>query len=228
MQYIKDNSGKVVLAFDGNNLYFNSQEQDSDSDSEMDESISLEKLRLVNNGGLKLNTILEYQKELAIISDTKDILKKIISSIPHLSEILVQHEKACKSINRRIVLLEREFSGPAFSGRIRLCLDGHDMFDLYSSTKGNLSASERIEYYGLDSNDYWDQIQATGEFFEHTISKIKTARELHEGIITILTKAEQWNMKEDEIEWKIIIDALLSNKATCKMGIELQSISTND
>ncbi len=69
MEFIKDKSGKIVLAFDGDNLYFHSQEPDEDSD--FDESISIEQLKVENNGGLKLFTILYLQEELDIISEAE-------------------------------------------------------------------------------------------------------------------------------------------------------------
>ena len=67
MDFIKDKYGKIVLAFDGDNLYFHSQEPDEDSDFK--ESISIEQLKVENNGGLKLYTILDLQEERDIISE---------------------------------------------------------------------------------------------------------------------------------------------------------------
>ena len=169
MEYIKDKPGKIVLAFDSDNLYFHSQEPDEDSD--FDDSISIEQLKVENNGGLKLYTILDLQEELDIISDTKYIIKIIKKSIPHLAQIISEHEKSISSLEERIVLLEMEGSGPASAWMDYLFLnDFNKTFDLCSSRKGYLSASEIIEYYGRGDAEYWDQIQAKGELFIQEIS----------------------------------------------------------
>ncbi len=233
MEYIRDKSGNIVLAFDGDNLYFHSQELDieseSDIGSEPDESISIENLSNQNNGGLKLYTILDLQQQLDIISDTNYIIRKIKKTIPYLADIIKKHEASISLLNDRIVLMEMEGSGPASSWMDYLYIVyGNNSFDLCSSRKGYLSASEIIEYYGLEENEYWDQIQATGESIEEEILEIKTVNELHDGIISILTKEEQWNMKEDEIDWRKILDVLIHHKATNKLGIELKSMINND
>jgi len=227
MEFIKDKSGKIVLAFDGDNLYFHSQEPDEDSD--FDESISIEQLKVENNGGLKLFTILYLQEELDIISDTKYIIKKIKKTIPYLAQIISEHEESISSLEERIVLLEMEVSGPASSGMSYLCLVvGNKIFDLYSSHRGYLSTSEIIEYYGLGDAEYWDQIQANGEFFKEEISEIKNGKELHDGIVLLLENEEQWNIMKDDIDWAKIVDVLFHNKATLKLGIELKSLISNE
>jgi len=227
MEYIKDKSGKIVLTFDGENLYYHSQEPDEDSD--LDESISIEQLRVENNGGLKLYTIIELQEELDIISDTKYIITKIRKTIPHLAQIISEHEKSICSLKKRIVLLEMEVSAPAPAGMSYLFLvGGNKTFDLCSSHRGYLSASEIIEYYGLDENEYWDQIQANGEFIEEIITDIETVKDLHDGIVLLLKNEEQWNIEEDEINWVRIVNALLDNKNTYKLGIELKSMIIKD
>ena len=227
MEYIKDNSGKIVLAFDGNNLYFHSQEPDEDSD--FNESISIEQLKVENNGGLKLYTILDLQEERDIISDTKYIINKIKKTIPYLAQIISEHEESISSLEERIVLLEMEGSGPASAWMDYLFLnDSNKTFDLCSSRKGYLSASEIIEYYGLGDEEYWDQIQANGEFFIEDILEIKNGKELHDGIVLLLENEEQWNIMKDDIDWEIIVDVLFHNKATLKLGIELKSLISND
>lgn len=227
MEYIKDKSGKIVLAFDGEDLYYHSQEPDEDSD--LDESISIEQLRVENNGGLKLYTIIELQEELDIISDTKYIITKIRKTIPHLAQIMSEHEKSISSLKKRIVLLEMEVSAPASAGMSYLFLvGGNKTFDLCSSHRGYLSASEIIEYYGLGENEYWDQIQANGEFIEEIITDIETVKDLQDGIVLLLKNEEQWNIVEDEINWVRIVNALLDNKNTYKLGIELKSMIIKD
>jgi len=227
MEYIKDKSEKIVLAFDDGNLYFHSQEPDEDSD--FDKSISIEQLKVENNGGLKLYTILDLQEELDIISDKKYVIKKIKNTIPPLAQIISEHEESISLLNKRIVLLEMKVSGPASSGMSYLFLvDGNKIFDLCSSHRGYLSASEIIEYYGLGENEYWDQIQANGEFFERTITDIESVKDLHDGIVLLLQNEEQWNIMEDDIDWAKIVDVLFHNKATLKLGIELKSLISND
>jgi len=195
----------------------------------LDESISIEQLRVENNGGLKLYTIIELQEELDIISDTKYIITKIRKTIPHLAQIISEHEKSICSLKKRIVLLEMEVSAPAPAGMSYLFLvGGNKTFDLCSSHRGYLSASEIIEYYGLDENEYWDQIQANGEFIEEIITDIETVKDLHDGIVLLLKNEEQWNIEEDEINWVRIVNALLDNKNTYKLGIELKSMIIKD
>ena len=227
MDFIKDKSGKIVLAFDGDNLYFHSQEPDEDSDFK--ESISIEQLKVENNGGLKLYTILDLQEERDIISDTNYIINKIKNTIPYLAQIISEHEESISSLEERIVLLEMEGSGPASAWMDYLFLnDSNQTFDLCSSRKGYLSASEIIEYYGLGDEKYWDQIQANGEFFIEEILEIKNGKELHDVIVLLLENEEQWNIMKDDIDWAKIVDVLFHNKATLKLGIELKSLISND
>lgn len=227
MEYIKEKSGTIVLAFDGDNLYFHSQEPDEDSD--LDESISIEQLKVENNGGLKLYTILDLQRELDIVSDTTYIIRKIKKSLPSLAQIIEEHEASISSLKKRIVLLEMEGSGPASA-----CMDyvylvkDSNTIDLISSRKDYLSASEIIEYYGLGENEYWDQLQANGEFIVNEIADIETAQELYDGIVSLLNNGEQWNLNEDDINWIKITNVMLHNKVTHKLGIELKSLISND
>jgi hypothetical protein len=222
MEYIKDKSGIIVLAFDGDNLYYRSHEADENSD--LYHSISIEQLTIENNGGLKLFTILEYQKELNIISDSNYIIKKVKKLIPYLAKIISEHEKAISSLEKRIVLLEMEVSGPASAGMSYLFLvGGNKTFNLCSSHRSYLSASEIIEVYGLGENEYWDQIQVNGEFIEEIITDIETVKDLHDGIVLLLVNEEQWNIEEDKINWVKIVNALLDNTNTYKLGIELKS-----
>ena len=227
MEYIKDKSGTIVLAFDGDNIYYHFQEPDNNP--EPDQSISIEHLSIENNGGLKLYTILDLQVELDIITDKNDIVRNIKKNIPYLAHLIKEHEAIISAINDRIVLMEMEGSGPASSWIDYLyILYDNSSFDLCSSRKGYLSASEIIDYYGLEENEYWDQIQANGEFIEENILEIKTVNELQDGIISILTNEEKWNMREADIDWTTIVDVLLHNKATHMLGIELKSLIAND
>jgi hypothetical protein len=229
MEYIKDKSGTIILAFDGDNIYYHFQEPDDDPEPEPDQSISIEHLRLENNGGLKLFTILDLLEELDIITDKNDILRKVKKNIPYLAHLIKEHEAIISAINDRIVLMKMEGSGPASSWIDYLyILYGNSSFDLCSSRMGYLSASEIIDYYGLEENEYWDQIQANGEFIEENILEIKTVNELQDGIISILTNEEKWNMKEAEIDWREIVDVLIHNMATHKLGIELKSMINTD
>ena len=122
-----------------------------------------------------------------------------------------------------------EGSGPASSWMDYLFLnDSNKTFNLCSSSKGYLSASEIIDYYGLGDEEYWDQIQANGEFFIEEILEIKNGKELHDGIVLLLENEEQWNILKDDIDWAKIVDILFHNKATLKLGKELKSLISND
>ena len=146
-----------------------------------------------------------------------------------MAQIISEHEESISSLKKRIVLLEMEVSAPASAGMSYLFLvGGNKTFDLCNSHRGYLSASEIIEYYGLDENEYWNQIQANGEFIEKIITNIESAKDLHDGIVLLLENEEQWNIVEDDIDWKKIVDVLFHNKATLKLGIELKSLISNN
>lgn len=220
MEYIKDKLGAVVLAFDNENLYYNTHELDKDS--RLEECIGFAQLRLGGNGGLKLRTILEFQEELGIITDIDYVLNDIKQTTHILSEIIHEYEDSISSLNNRIVLLEMEGSGHASVWKDYLCLIvENDSLTIYSSRKGALTASEIIEYYGLGENEYWDQIQVNGEFIEQCFSQITSSQVFCDTVNAILT-SDQWMMKPDEVDWKSIVEVLLSNTCTNQMGIELK------
>ncbi len=220
MEYIKDKSGAVVLAFDNENLYYNTHELDEDS--RLEECISFAQLRLGGNGGLKLRTILEFQEELGIITDIDYVLNEIRQTTHILSEIILEYEDSISSLNNRIVLLEMEGSGHASVWKDYLYLIvENDSLTICSSRKGALTASEIIEYYGLGENEYWDQIQVNGEFIEQCFSQITSSQVFCDTVNAILT-SDQWMMKPDEVDWKSIVEVLLSNTCTNQMGIELK------
>lgn len=227
MEYIKDKKGTIVIAFDGDNLHYLTQEPDGDM--ELNESISIKQLRAENVGGLKLFTILNLQEELGIISDINYVVKKIKKTIPLLAQLIKEYEDSISSLSERIILLEMEGSGPTSGWMDYLFLEeSNRTFHLYSSRRDFLSASEKIEYYGLGESEYWDQIQPNGEFIEGEISEIKNGYELHDEIVLLLKMEEQWNMEEDEIDWEAIVEILLNNKGTNNLGIELKSKTSND
>lgn len=227
MDFIKDKAGKVVLAFDADSLYFHSQEPDEDS--EFENSITIHQIRDENNGVLKLFTLLDLQEELDIISDKNFIVSKIRQLIPQVSHSISKHEEFVSNLANRIILLKLEFSGPASGGISCLFLDGGDKrYDLSISNRPYLSASEILEYYGLGENEYWDQIQANGEFIESTIPDIETGKELYNGIALLLKNDENWNLEEHKINWVEISETLMNNHKTSQLGTELKSIITKD
>lgn len=215
------------MAYDGQILYYNTSEVDDEEfDIEDWSSIPIEHLDINNNGGLKLFTLLEYQKELGVFADIYEVVHSIKLKIPYLSSLIDDYNSAIVEIGKRIVLFEEEGSGPASSWTDRLYLYDDD-FTIRSSRKSNESASEIIEYHGLGINEYWDQIQANGEFIEQSISNIKSGEDLYKAIIKILTSQEQWNIKEEDINCQLIINNLVANSATEKIGLELKNICSN-
>jgi len=227
MDFIKDKAGKVVLAFDADSLYFHSQEPDEDS--KFENSITIHQIRDQNNGVLKLFTILDLQKNLDIISDKNYVVSKIRQVIPQLSLSISEHEKLVSSLAERIILLEKEFSDPASGGITCLFLEGGDKgYELSISNRPYLSASEILEYYGLGENEYWNQIQANGEFVESTIPDIETGKELYNAIVLLLKNDENWNLEENKINWLEISETLMNNLKTSQLGTELKSIITKD
>ncbi len=221
MKYIKDKSGTIVLAFDGETLYYRTQEE-SISDLELDESLSIQHLALENNGSLKLAVILDLLEDLGIITDIDFIKNSIKKNIPILAKLLFDHEIAVSSDKDRIVLIEKESDGPLISHKDILYLDVNS-FDLYISRKSYHSASEIIEYYGLENNEYWDQIQSNGEFIEGEYLDIENAGDLLEGIKTLLSSNDSCGILFDEINFWEIIEKLSKYKVTRKLSTELQS-----
>lgn len=226
MNYIKNKQGVLIIAFDGEHLFYNI-DVDFDGDDWNDmSSIPIEYLDINNNGGLKLFTLLEYQKELGVLADIDEVVHSIKLNIPYLSSLIDSYNSTIVELENRIILLEEEGSGPASSWTDRLYLNDDD-FTIRSSRKGNESASEIIDYYGLGNNEYWDQIQANGEFVDQSIPNIKSGEDLYKGIMEILTNEAQWNMKKEDINWQLIINNLVSNSATEKIGLALKNISSN-
>jgi hypothetical protein len=224
---IKDNNGKIILAYVGPILFYNTSEQeDEEFDIEDWSSIPFEHLDINNNGGLKLFTLLEYQKELGVLTDIDEVVHSIKLNIPYLSTLIDDYNSTIVELENRIILLEEEGSGPATSWTDRLYLND-DGFKIQSSRKGNESASEIIDYYGLGNNEYWDQIQANGEFIEQSIFNIKSGEDLYKGIIELLTNEEQWNIKEEDINWQLIINNLVAKSAMEKIGLELKKICSS-
>lgn len=222
MKYIKEKSGNIVLAFDNENLYYNTHEVNEDS--KLEETISFAQLRLGGNGGLKLRTILDFQEELEIIADIDYVVSEIKQNIPVLSELIQKHEDSIVLLNNRIVLLELESSGHASAWKDYLYLvKENDSFILFSSRKALLSASDIIEYYGLCENEYWDQIQVNGEFIEQCFANITSPQMLYDAVNGILA-SDQWMMKTEDVDWKSIIEVLLKNKHTNQIGIELKML----
>ena len=226
MIVIKDINGKIILAYDGPLLYYNTSEEDEE-EFEIDglNSIRIEYLDINDSGGLKLYTLLEYQKELGVFTDIEQVVQSIKENIPYLSRLLDDYYSSIAALNKRIVLLEVEGSGPASSwSTILYLIDETGHFTLESSRKRNESASEIVEYYGLGNNEYWNQIQANGEFVQQQISNIKSGEDLFNGIIEILANEEHWNIKEENIKWQLIINNLVANSSTHKIGLELKNI----
>ncbi len=226
MNYIKNKQGVLIIAFDGEHLFYNVDEDFDGDDLNDMSSIPIEHLDIDNNGGLKLFTLLEYQMELGVLSDIDEVLHSIKLNIPYLSSLIDDYNSTIVALNKRVVLLVEEGSGPASSWTDRLYLN-EDGFTIRSSRKGNESASEIIENYGLGNNEYWDQIQANGEFVEQSFPNIKSGEDLYKGIMEILTNEAQWNMKEEDINWQLIINNLVSNSSTEKIGLALKNISSN-
>ena len=236
MEFIKDKTQTIVMALDDNELYYFDQEPDEFSElNETEimnlfingecESILYEQLKDDSDGWLKLETIIELQEEMDIISNVDYIINEIKNKSLFLAKIITEYEKSIAFLSDRIVLLEIEGSGSASAWMDFLFLvEGNNTFDLCSSRKGYFSASEKIEYFGLGEHEYWNQTQANGEFIEDEITDIKTVKELHDGIVLLLKNDEQWNLNEDEIDWVTIVDVLLHNKATHKLGVELRLV----
>ncbi len=229
MEYIKNKDGTIAIAIDEQYIYYPCQKPDTSeelNEIELFESNGLEsvELKYIENGnGRKLFTLLEYQNELELISDSDYILEKLKKINSTWSNIITSYEKSLRKLNRRIVLLEKEGSGPASSWNdILYLVPAGKTFQLWSCRYPYMSAEEIIENYGLEDSEYWDQVLDSGESIEASISDINSGETLRDGIISILNREEQWNLSVNEIEWDAIIQALLRNKISNKNGSELR------
>lgn len=229
MILIKDINGKIILAYDGQILYYNTSEEDEEEFKIEDlNSIPIDYLDTNNSGGLKLFTLLEYQKELGVFTDVEQVVQSIKDNIPYLSRLIDDYYSSIAALNKRLVLLDEEGSGPASSwSAILYLIDKGSHFTIVSSRKAYESASEILEFYGLGNNEYWNQIQANGEFVQQQISNLKSGEDLFKGIIEILADEEHWNIKEENIKWQLIINNLVTNSLTQKIGEELKNICSN-
>jgi hypothetical protein len=220
MTIFTNDVGRIIIALDDRYLYFNSIEPDDNSIPSS--SIPLNDLLDDHNGDMKLLTILNLQVELDLVSDFDSFKKEFFNKSTLFRRVIENHQIVLDRLNERTIILEIEKSGPASSFNLLLFLrcDEHE-FELVSSRDPYLLASEIIEYYGFEDNEFWDQIQSNGEFFEMGIDYIKTGEHLYNGVVSILTNEELWNMRKEEIPWQHILDSLLNDNRTKAIGEEL-------
>ena len=220
MTLITDDTGRIIIALDDCYLYFNRNEPDDTSIPVS--SISLDHLLDDYHGGLKLLTILNLQVELNLISDLDGFKKEVCKKSALLRRVIENHQIVLDKMNERTIILEIETSGPASSfNRLLFLTCAEDGFELASSSDPSLLSTEIIEYYGLEDNEFWDQIQSNGEFFETGIENIKTGEHLFNGVVSILTNEDLWKMQKEEIPWQHILDSLLNDNRTKAIGEEL-------
>ena len=232
MEYIKDKTGDIVLAVDEKNLYYLSE--DPEEYSELDENevkqlfldgetASIEIVYLKDDSGYKLLTLLKLQEEMGLVDEKEYVFEQLQKINPFWNQVITSYFECLNSLSKRIILMELDGNGPTSSWNDILSLfsDG-ESFDLYSYRDGSLSASEIIEYYGFEDSEFWDFSLANGEFIEGQKNDLKSANELYDGIVTLLGNCEQWDIPECDIDWNTIIDVLLQDEKTLKIGLELK------
>jgi hypothetical protein len=219
MEYIRDLNGAIILSADDFYLYYAYDEDMNVADLYATEICQFAESK---NGGLKLNTILDFQEELGFVFNRSTVLHDIKEKFSFLIPAILSIELAESLMNSRLVLTEKEGCGPgsSYTDYLYLIVE-NDSLTVCSSRKGALSASEIIEYYGLGENEYWDQIQVNGEFIEQCFSQITSPQVFCDTVNAILT-SDQWMMKPDEVDWKSIVEVLLLNTCTTQLGIELK------
>ena len=220
MTYFTNDVGRIIIALDDRYLYFNRIEPDDNSIPSS--SIPLNDLLHDYNGGLKLLTILNLQDELNLVAGFDSFKTEFFNKSTLFRRVIENHQIVLDKLNERTIILEIEKSGPvsSFNDLLFLTSDEHK-FELVSSRATDLLPSEIIEYYGFEDNEFWDQIQSNGEFFEMQIEYIKTGEQLFNGLVSILTNEELWNMRKEEIPWQHILDSLLNDNRTKAIGEEL-------
>jgi hypothetical protein len=222
MNIINDGNGMSFLAFDNENLYYNIE--GPEPNAEFDPSIPLTLLSADNNGGLKLHILLEHFENLGKISSPNDVVVNL-KTYPYWFEILSDYENQLEYLNNRIVLLNMEIDGPDITGTFYLYLiGGPNEYELCTSDKTNLSADEIITYYGFGDCDFWNEIQANGEFISETIPGIKNGYDLHKAILNILMNVNEYFTNSGGIKWDDIIQVLMLNTNTKNIGAELKSL----
>jgi hypothetical protein len=226
MEKVYNSQGILIFLVDDEFLYYRSQIDSNEIFP--DDSIRLSQLDIDNNGPFKLLTLLQFLEETEVIDSVDEIMNDIIRDSATLGKLIRKYQEQIAVFDNRVVLHESESSGPASAWRDYLYLtEENQFFTLNSSRKGLQSASEIIEYYGFGDNDYWDQIQANGEFIVESIL-VRNGKDLFDAIALAFENEEQWNGMNDVIDWATIVDVLLDNKSTLKLGIELKSLFTNE
>jgi len=234
MDYIKNIKGEIVIAIDDTKLYYlfsNAEEYSELNEEEIkslfinNETAYLELKYLQYDNGYKFSTILDLLIERELITKADNISEKIKRTNHIWNQLIANYEESVHILSNRIVLLEMEGSGPASAWNDTLFLIGNEeKFDLCSTRLGYLSAVERIEYYGLKDSEYWDSILVNGESIEGEIDDIKSAEILQNGIVSLLGNDEQWDISENKIDWRLILNSMLEDERTKKLGAELESI----
>lgn len=221
MDYFKDGLGRVIIAIDHTALYYNLCKPDGNEIPTC--SITLENLHIENNGGMKLFTIIELQVEIGIVSELDLFVIELCNWSTFLNKIISSHQSIVERLYDRLILLERQASGPVSGYRDLLYVTFEEQgFNLESSIASNLLPTEIIEYYGLGENDFWDQVQANGEFIEEEIRNIKLVEDFFNAVNSILTNKKQWDIPEKKIPWRKIIEALLMEDNTKTLGDKLE------
>lgn len=229
MKIIRNKKNQIVIGVTESDIHYYDYELDGHKQEEQiiffKENATSLSFDYIKDNVFRLSTILLLQVELGNLNNdylefTKDVLKKYTVEW----EIIIDR---MDMVPYEITLYDKEGAGPASSWRDKLYMTKEqDSFFLTSTREPYLSASEIIDYYGLEDDAFWDVVLDNGEMIETNSEVIVNAQDLIKNIKTILANTEQWDIPEDRIDWTIIIEILISNNSTRRIGKELKIIKT--
>ena len=229
IKYIRNKKNQIVIGISDNEIFYlnnqlEKQKQEEQSIFFIKNSSSL-LIDYIKDCAFRLSTILLLQEELENIDN--DYLGYIEEEIKNYSKEWKIIIDRINTMPYEIILFEKEASGHASAWSDKLyisCENG--LFTLISTRKHYLSASEIIQYYGLEDEDweFWNRTLDNGEMIVLCNQEVENAQNLIDNIIYILTNEEQWHIEEDEIDWKYIAEKLITNHETESIGNDLLNI----
>ena len=164
MKIIRNNKNQIVIGVTKSEIYYYDYELEGIKQEEQinffEENTSLLSIDYIKNSVFRLTTILLLQVELNNIDN---------NNLGFIKEELKKYNKDWVTIIDRmdmvpyeIILYDREGAGPASSWRDKLYITKEkSSFFLTSTREPYLSASEIIDYYGLEDDEFWDIVLDT-------------------------------------------------------------------
>lgn len=227
---IRNKKNQIVLGINNEELFYlgnqlDDQEQEENINFFMERSLSLS-IKHIEDCVYRLTTILDLQEEYGNIESSQlKVIYQEMKSYSHRWKTIVNR---IDNEPFEIMIYSKEGSGRISSWEDKLYLYKEDkVLYLTSCRKDNLTACERIEYYGIEVDGYWDSMLDNGEMILFTSDAINNIYDLIKNITAILTNEEHWSLKENEINWRHVIEVLINNLQTEGIGRELKDVLKN-